>query len=573
MLFALSSWILNLAAIATDEENKKNPKTAELSYFATVKTEIAPEYGQVYFAYSVRCQPTPEAATKAISDLSSKVWNTIVTKMGKTGKFTETERSFWSPINTSESEGSRLQYVNPVVKDGVVVTKGYTQNINLCTQKEISLTEKLVPTYTATQKIGVRTNNLDWLESMVLAAQKVKQENKVDSVRTHVSAIQYGITEATKVNAYNKLLSDAQERATGKNSQFESDAKTLKFDTAHFIGVRASRAPVYNPIVGSAISRGTASKVELRVPFTYKIYAESTDKLKKIKTTEPVNNSYEIEGVANANADFATMSVGVSSTCHTSKEDAIKAIRKVSEDILNELQKLNNKQSTETNALVIETLSVGESDVGVPVEWNNDPKNMRVTAVLDTCTGNKVAVKEDGKKPTYSYAEQVYTIRTSNFNAGLDLREALVKTYYTPSRDTKKVAVSATELTADVTKATKDALIAQARLYATSCILDPNGPVAKDAALHGFSCAHLSDLRMGRDRTQNSPFDRSDSGFAAPSAGRAMAKEADSGPQEDTLNVEFVKKDNEQRPKAPIERTFEFRYRVLSENYVPKKSE
>jgi hypothetical protein len=80
MLLALSSWVFNLAAFATDEENKKDPKTAELSYFATVKTEIAPEFGQVTFSYHVSCQPTAAAATQAIATLSSKVWNTIVTK-------------------------------------------------------------------------------------------------------------------------------------------------------------------------------------------------------------------------------------------------------------------------------------------------------------------------------------------------------------------------------------------------------------------------------------------------------------------------------------------------------------
>jgi hypothetical protein len=70
----------------------------------------------------------------------------------------------------------------------------------------------------------------------------------------------------------------------------------------------------------------------------------------------------------------------------------------------------------------------------------------------------------------------------------------------------------------------------------------------------------------------NMPLDSSDrsAGFAP---GRAMSKEAAGGaPQEDTLDVTFVKKDNEQRVKAPIEKTFEFRYRILTENYVPRKS-
>jgi hypothetical protein len=70
---------------------------------------------------------------------------------------------------------------------------------------------------------------------------------------------------------------------------------------------------------------------------------------------------------------------------------------------------------------------------------------------------------------------------------------------------------------------------------------------------------------------QNMPFDSSDrsAGFAP---GKAMKESAGGAPQEDTLDVTFVKKDNEQRVKAPIEKTFEFRYRVLTENYVPKKS-
>ena len=245
-----------------------DPRVGKWTYEGAGLAERAPEFGEVWFAFQVNCQTSADEVRKAIEAQSAKIWQTIANKVPASAT-NEKRQAYWGNIgNIVEAAGSYIQATPPNRYTGALVP-GSAKRIDICKGTEIALDAKVPSIYSGSQLIGVKSDDLDWLESLVKTVKALPTSKAKDAVQLTPSAINYQVSESTKRTMLSDTLKKAQLEATGPKSKFESDKSTLKFASSFYLGHHASQPPVYNPAVGAAVARGQAPKVTLSQPFVY----------------------------------------------------------------------------------------------------------------------------------------------------------------------------------------------------------------------------------------------------------------------------------------------------------------
>lgn len=542
---------------------QNDPKVGRGSYFGTGSAERAPEFAEVQIQLNVQCRKSAEDVAKAIDAESAPLWKAIVAKV-PTDKFTETDRTYWTSIAVTESEGSRID-VRPPTKDHV---GSPPKRIDVCTGKALPLDAEVPAVYSGIQRIGVRSADLDWVEALARALNERPDAQGKTAVKVTHGGVQYDIKAETKRALYEEVLGKAREAATGPGSQFESDKKTLKFESAHFLGHRLAFNNASRVQVGDAVAKGKAPKVTLELPLVYTVYAEAADVVAG-KETKGLETAYEIQGTATVDADYASTNLAVSVNCQPKKESATEAIVGPSKAILNQLVAFQgDRKPTETDKLVDnEATAPSPYYPYLPIGWADEGK--KVTDYLDLCTQKTVPAADSGNLqdlPAYFRASHGFELRSSRFDALVTLVDALREKHVRPS-SAGSVKVSVSNATAQVVEATKQKLVIAAREQATKGILDRKGPLAADVAAHKFLLAHLKSVRPGTLRPQ---------GPGGPAFGAAapMAPES-AGLQSGAVVITPVVKPNERRPTYPLTASYLFEYEFRTANYVeelqPKK--
>lgn len=557
------------AAYGVDQEKKPDPRVGRVTYEGSGEKEHAPQYAEVWIDYSVRCRKSAKDVSEAISAVSSREWTAIVKKIS--GAFTEVERSYWGNIQSiEESEGSRIVTILP---GGTEAPAGSAKRVDVCSGKELPLQAQVPTIFSGSQRIGVRSADMDWIEGLVRSVNAMAHSTASDAVRVSAGAIKYNITEETRRQMLNDVLEQARRQATGGGSKFESDRRTLRYEKAHFLGHRLSDPLRYQPTVGQSVTRGQAPKVQLSMPFLYSIYAEAGDVL------EPNRNNgnhrvglvsqYEVQGQSVSNADYVMSTVTVNVSCQESLQAASKAVNDASRPIVERLERFQgNKPATEKDRIMIpETQSPSPYFPYRAVDWDSHRAGYPATKYLNLCTYKVVAAPPSGNvsdlQPFWQ-AGRSLSVRSSDFAGVTDLVESLQKDYGSATTATDSVHFSVSNLVGYATAETKQQLALQARCSATAVILDPNGPLAGDMRAHGFQNAYLRSIREGE-----APEDRREKVLAyGGAAGVSMAAPAAPAPSPEP-EIEVITKPNEQRPTLRVVRHYAFDYQFMTKNYVP----
>jgi hypothetical protein len=158
--------------------------------------------------------------------------------------------------------------------------------------------------------------------------------------------------------------------------------------------------------------------------------------------------------------------------------------------------------------------------------------------------------------------DRSFGVKSTDFDRLLTLVESLQNRYNTTTDRAEETRVLVGDVAGDVTDATKRKLAVSARENATAYVLNAKGPLAQDARTHGFTSAHLVDVRVGSPRNPQ---------LEAAGAPRAAFKAAaaDEAGGEEELVVDVVRKPNEERPQFRMVRHYAFDFQVLTENYLP----
>ena len=337
-----------------------DPKVGKFSYEGTGASEKPPEYSDVRFTFSVDCRTSADDARQAIEAVSGQVWKSISAKVPEKAT-SETQRAYWGSIgDIVENEGSQVFTTKPSKVEGED-QKGVAKRIDRCTKKEIALTANPPSVYSASQSLGVRTTDLDWAEALIRTVQKLPQDKESTTVKVSTDSVDYNVSEPFRRVMLAETLEKARTEAMGKGSKYESDKKTLKFASAHFLGSRPSSAPRLLATIGEPVAKGKAPKVELTVPITYTIYAEAKDLIDtNSKKLEGVRSDYEATGRAITDADYAVVSASIKVRCQATKEAAIKATETISEEILKDMRAFHGEKTASSETDRIENNELGE---------------------------------------------------------------------------------------------------------------------------------------------------------------------------------------------------------------------
>lgn len=557
-----------LSGMALAHESAADPRIAKLAYEGSGLSEHAPEYGEVWFTFSVGCQASAEAVRQSIEAVSGKVWNSIVSKVSPTSN-TEVRKTYWGSIGgISEQPGSQVRTVQPVrPQGGQPAQAGSAKRFDVCTGKEIALNAKVATIFSGSQRFGVRSDDMDWIEGLARTVKALPQDNKTNTVKVAAGGIKYEVTENLKRNMLSDTLGKARLEATGPHSKFESDRKTLRFTSAYYLGHRFATPPQYTPVVGSPVARGQAPKVTLELPMVYTIYSEAADLVDQTSSrTEGVRSDYEIVGKAVVDANYAETSVSLGVACQASKSAVLTAIAPYSKDLVTELRNYQGaKPASETDKLTNNEIGNPTSYFPYqPVQWDESKAGTPATKYLNTCTQEVVDAPASGQAsdlPAYWQVSQSLSLRSKAFDRLLTFTEGLQSKYNRATSRTDEVRVSVGDAYGDVTEATKRQLAIKARESATAYILNPHGPLAQDAKAHGFRSAHLVGIRVGQPRVAQME--------RAP-AFRAMAAAPGAAPQADELTVDVVHKDNGERPEFRMLRHYAFDFQVITQDYLRK---
>ncbi len=540
----------------------------------------------------MNCKAKATDAIDAIGKARETTWNAISKhvsdKQKAEPKLTEDVlRTFWNEVgNVNRADGAYIQqpnmYSNPYSprKGGASpaveeVKPKVAKRINSCTGKEIGMTDAVADIFSASQTIGVRSSDLGWVEGLARKVQSLKTDTAKDAVQIGLT-FSYGVTAATQREIDNAILDRARTQATGPDSQFAADAKDLKFASAFFKGHALAYPPVYQPIPGAPYKPGEAPIATLTTPFTFRIYAEASDKVNpKNAEKGPVESSYAVTTIASAPADYATAAVTVSVGCQKTPADATNAVNAATADLVTEISKLyTGKTLGETTGYIEHEGSGGQRHDGAftPVEFDAQGQP---TKYLDICE-NKV---KDGCKledfEPYYFASRQITMNSPEFEAFYKD----VKTFqsrFGVHKTAGEIQVAVTDPVAAVTQKTTDKLQREARKKAAACINEPNGPLATDAKANGFTCAFLKDLQQGNLSVQRGAMNKSRAATADFAGAAASLESAPGGaPSEpELLEITEVVKDPASRPQKKSSQTFAFNYEILTENYVaPAKAE
>lgn len=542
------------AARAAEPQN--DPKVGSGSYFGTGSAERAPEYAEVQIDLVVSCRKSAEDVAKAIDAESAPIWKSIAEK-APVEKFSETDRSFWTSIVVTESEGSKVDVRAPQKNKPQAAAK----RIDVCTGQELPLDAVVPNVYSGRQRLGIRSSDMDWIEALVRTLNERPQGASKTAVKVTNHGIRYDLKAETKRAMYEEVLGKARDAATGKGSQFESDKNTLKFASAHFVGHKPAFGNPTNVRVGEALAKGQAPKVTLQLPLVYTVYAEAADVVGG-KTKKGLETSYEIQGSATVDADYASSGITLSVNCQGKREAATQALLPLSRELLLTLERFQgDRKPTETDKFVDHEASAATPYYPyLPIAWEGEDQ-AKVKTYLDLCTQKSVAAAASGKLedlPAYYQASKAYELRSSRFANLLALIETLRDRHVRPSAaGAVKLAVS--PAVAQVLEATKQKLVIAAREQATKGVLDPKGPLAADIGAHKILTAHLKSVRPGR----LTPATADGAAFGAAPAAAALESAPGGG-----LDISPVVKPNERRPTYPYTASFLFEYEFRTVNYV-----
>jgi hypothetical protein len=569
--------------VVTAADTKPDPRRGYQTYYGTGTDSRAYDFAQVFVTYSVNCKENASDAIGAIGKARETTWNSIskhvTDKQKAEPKLTEDVlRTFWNEVgNVNRADGAYIQ--QPNMYNAYTPRKGgvapaveeakpkVAKRINSCTGKEIGMTDVVADIFSASQTIGIRSSDLGWVEGLARKVQSLKTDTAKDAVQISVS-FSYGVTAVTQRDIDNQILDRARTQATGPDSQFAADAKDLKFANAFFKGHSLAYPPVYQPIPGAPYKPGEAPIATLTTPFTFRIYAEASDKVDSKNTEKgPVESSYAVTTTASAPADYATSSVTVSVGCQKNPADATKVVNAATADLVAEISKLyTGKTLGETTGYIEHEGSGGQRHDGAftPVEF--DAQGVP-TKYLDICE-NKV---KDGCKledfEPYYYASRQITMNSPEFEAFYKDVKAF-QSRFGVNKTAGEIQVVVTDPTSAVTEKTTAKLQREARKKAAACINEPNGQLATDAKANGFSCVFLKDLQQGNLSVQRGAMNKSRAA-AADFSGAALESAPGGAPSEpELLEVTEVVKDPASRPQKKSQQTFAFNYEILTENYV-----
>ncbi len=561
--------VLALFITTASFAESSDPRVGKMTYEGSGASERAPEFGEVWFTFTVNCRTSADDVRKAIEAVSGSIWKAIDTKVPASAA-NEKRQPLWGNIGSiNEAAGSRLIATPPHQYNGPLVP-GTAKRIETCTGKQIALDAKTASIFSGSQRFGVRTDDLDWVEGLVRSVQAIVQSKDTNAVRISATPISYNVTEGTKRTMLSETLEKARLEATGTNSKFDSDRKTLKFANAHYLGHHVAQAPMYYPLVGNSLNRASAPKVTLEMPLVYTVYSEAKDLIDQTSSdSQGIRSEYEIVGKAIVDADYAQANATISVECQASKQAALAATEPYATDLLKDLRDFQGtRPATETDRVENNEAEVPQQNFPYqPVEWDTAKPNFPATRYLNTCTGDLVNAPASGNTsdlPAYWSVTRNLGLKTKDFSGILTLVENLQHRYNLSTSRNDETRVDVGDATGQVSDATKRRLAILARENATAYILNPKGPVAQDAKAHGFTSAHLVNVRVGTPRVA-----REEAAPAgAPRAAFKSAALADGAPQEE-LAVEVVHKDNGERPQFRMSRNYAFDFQVRTVNYIP----
>ncbi|MBY0370710.1 SIMPL domain-containing protein [bacterium] len=564
-----------LLAVASLANAAQEEKTGRQTYYGTGRVEAAPEWAEVNFSFNVGCRDSATDVHKAITAVSSPIWQTIQAKITTQS---ETDQTSWgdvSGVNGQDDSYLEVKYNQQGQRVGTAVRK------SLCGNKVLPLETKPGKIYSGSQSFRVRVgaDKMDWLEALVKKVDSLPKGTKVSDVSVGHTKIAYELTQASRRQAEVDVQKQARERALGTGSLFESDSKNLKFASAHFLGQRVDQAPDYGGYPGQPVKRGGANKVTMTLPFVYTVYAEGADRIdpNNPQGFKGLESEYRISGQATADADYAQVTVNLQANCQETETAAQSAYDAAAADVKSDLDAvLKGKPASETDRLVYNAANVSKYFPYTEVSWDADGK---VSEYINTCTGvREDAPKSGGRAQLKAYwtASNSFTLSTSDFTAAIDLVESLRGEYLTGSNDTKAIQVYTSDAIGAVTPATKFRLQREAREYATSCVLAPAGSLANDANTLSFRCAHLKNIRVEYEAPVSKGLEMGRGGNAAGARARSAAPVPESAMDVAPgaapgggLTVDEITRDGETRPRKVVEGSYAFDFQFLSQDYVP----
>jgi hypothetical protein len=389
-ILAASAFTVGLANAAGPEID---PKVGRGSYFGTGSAERAQEYAELQIDLGVSRLGSAADVARVIDAESAPIWRSIAAK-SPSARASEMDRSFWTSIVVSESEGSRVEVTRPNPQTN---TPGSARRIDNCSGRALPLEAAVPSVYGGTQRLGIRSSDLDRVEALARTLNERPQNPAKTAVRVTHQGVRHDLKADTKRVMYEEVLGKAREAATGAGSQFESDWKTLKFASAHFLGHRPAFDTGTDVQIGDALACGQAPKVTLPLPLGYTVYAEAADVVNPKGGTKGLETAYEIQGRVAVDADYASTDVTVSVNCQVRKEDATRAIGPTSGEILASLTRFQgDRRPSETDKLVDNEASAATAYYPyLPIEW--DPDTQKTVTYLDLCTQRTAAAVGSGR--------------------------------------------------------------------------------------------------------------------------------------------------------------------------------
>ncbi len=552
-----------------------NPKLGSETYYGSGYVERAPEFAEVSVTFNVQCLKSAEAVRTAIEAKSAALWKTVTTEITD---FNETERHYWGDVkDIYPQKDSFLRQVAPHQDRNGKVVPGSLKRYSTCDSKvELPLNTPVGTIYSGNQTIEFRSSKMDWLEAAVRSVQKLAQGTQKDEVKITLSPIRYDVTEATKRDMRVEVQKQARLAATGPGSKFERDKVTLKFASAHFLGQRLEAAPYQNLSFKTPVEKGKAPVVSVELPFTYTIYAEAGDRVSNSPTKVGLTSNYRSVGKKVSKADFGETTVNVSATCITSPDKAADTIKAEVAAVQAALEAVHGKTATsETDRITVEEAQVGTTSPYEPASWSDKLDENRqaypVLSYFDNCSGKTIPAPAKGELTPYYSVTQSFTLRTTDFKLLSNTIESLRAKYTVSATSPTAVTVLVSDAAANVTDATKQKLLQEAREDAATCILDNKGSLAGDVQGNKFTCVHLKSLHIQAEpmrKSRGQDFGRS----LQPESAAAMESAPGGAPAEPGLDVVVIAKPGDLRGAVAVaesERHYAFEFQFETEDYVP----
>jgi hypothetical protein len=553
-----------------------NPKLGNETYYGSGYVERSPEFGDVTLSFNVNCLKSAEEVRTALEKVSAPIWKTVTTKITD---FTETDRHFWGDVKDVYSqEDSLLRQVPPHQDRAGKTIAGSLKRYSTCdTKVELPLNSPVGKVFGGTQTLSIRASDMDWLEGVVRSVQKLPQGVQKHEVKISVSGIKYDVTESTKRDMRVEVQKQARLAATGPGSKFERDKTTLKIASAHFLGQSLAAAPFSQVDFKTPVEKGKAPIVSVELPFAYTIYAEAGDRASNNPAKVGLTSSYRAVGKKVSKADFGEATVTVGATCIVSSDKAGDSIKTEAAAVQTALQAIQGKTATsETDRVTVGEPAVGQAYTFEPASWSDKLDENRqsypVLSYFDKCTGKTIPAPAKGELTPYYAVSQSFTVRTTDFKVLITTIESLRAKYSVSNTSPTAVSVDVSDAAANVTDATKQKLLQEAREDAATCILDPKGSLAGDAQGNKFTCVYLKSLRIAPIRSLGGGAPMAKGHSPMPESAQMEAAPSGAPPAEPQLDVVIIPKAGDLRGKvgvAEYERHYAFQFQFETEDYVP----